>query len=53
MAARHIGWFIVVTGMITALPLIFEVKQYCGCILVYVTADVHLIVCIYRLSGKL
>lgn len=26
--ARHIGWFIVTTGMITALPLIFEVRTY-------------------------
>ena len=26
MNARHIGWFVVTTGMITALPLIFEVS---------------------------
>ena len=29
MNGKHIGWFIVTTGMITALPLIFEVSyQY-------------------------
>lgn len=27
MNSRHIGWFIVTTGMITALPLIFEVSS--------------------------
>ena len=26
MNSRHIGWFIVTTGMITALPLVFEVR---------------------------
>lgn len=25
--ARHIGWFIVTTGIITAFPLIFEIKR--------------------------
>ena len=28
MNSRHIGWFIVTTGMITALPLIFEVSLF-------------------------
>jgi hypothetical protein len=27
MSARQIGWFIIVTGMITALPLILEVSK--------------------------
>lgn len=27
MNARHIGWFVVTTGMITALPLILEINR--------------------------
>ncbi|KAJ1393486.1 hypothetical protein B484DRAFT_425445 [Ochromonadaceae sp. CCMP2298] len=27
MNARHIGWWVVTTGMITALPLIFEINR--------------------------
>jgi hypothetical protein len=27
MASRYIGWFVVTTGLITALPLVLEIKR--------------------------